>query len=167
MIHDVRFRNFKALRGVELELDRLTVLVGPNASGKTSVLEGLHHLTRLASVDPRLVFEGAASIGVIASRGADGVLELGFSGTFRRKKGDLSVSFAAIEDYPFTDIYRLESRWGERRFSARRQLQPEDEQAPSAADEIPLGLVVREAAFVRFDVARLAEPSYSDLPTPV
>src|SRR4051812_14931512 len=52
MIHGVRFRNFKALRNVELALERFTVLVGPNASGKTAVLEGLHHLTRLATNDP-------------------------------------------------------------------------------------------------------------------
>ena len=46
MIHTVEFRNFKALRHVKLDLERFTVLVGPNASGKTSVLEGLYHLTR-------------------------------------------------------------------------------------------------------------------------
>jgi predicted ATPase len=169
MIHVVRFRNFKALRDVELELDRLTVLVGPNASGKTSVLEGIHHLTRLASADPRRVFDGPAGVGVIASRGAEGTLELGFSGTFRRKKGDLSISFASIEDYPFTDTYRLESRWGDRRATARRELNPPEDRAaeqPSPAD-MPLGLVVREAAYLRFDLERLAEPAYSDLATPV
>jgi predicted ATPase len=168
MIHSARFRNFKSLRDVEIELDRLTVLVGPNAAGKTSVLEGLHHLTRLATTDPRQVFDGAANIGVIASRGAEGTLELGLSGTFRRKKGDLSVSFASIEDYPFSDTYRLESRWGDRRFSVRRELNPpEDAAQKGAAAELPLSLVLREAAYLRFDLARLAEPSYSDLPTPV
>jgi predicted ATPase len=169
MIHAVRFRNFKALRDVELELDRLTLLVGPNASGKTSVLEGIHHLTRLASTDPRRVFEGSAGVGVIASRGAEGTLELGFSGTFRRKKGDLSITFASIEDYPFTDTYRVESRWGDRRATTRRELSPPDDRVaePPAAADLPLALVVREAAYLRFDLARLAEPSYSDVATPV
>ncbi len=167
MIHAVRFRNFKALRDVELELDRFTVLVGPNASGKTSVLEGLHHLTRLAATDPRRVFEGRADVGVIASRGQQGSLELGLSGTFRRKRGDLSISFAAIEDYPFSDAYRLESRWGERRFAVRRELHPPDDGSAEAQGDLPLGLVLREAAFLRLDPARLVEPSYSDLPTPV
>ena len=167
MIHSVRFRNFKALRSVELELDRLTVLIGPNASGKTSVLEGIHHLTRVASVDPSKVFEGPANVGVIASRGAEGVLELAFSGSFRRKRGDLSVSFAAIEDYPFSDTYQIESRWGDRRYSVRRELNPPEDEATAPAAEPPLGLVVREAAYLKFDLAKLAEPSYSDLPTPV
>src|SRR5580693_6500617 len=168
MIHGVRFRNFKALRDVELDLDRLTVLVGPNASGKTSVLEGIHVLTRLAGADPAAVFTGPANIGVVSSRGAEGAFELALRGTFRRKKGDLAVTFPAIEDYPFSDAYRLESRWGDRRFTVRRELNPPEDgaQKPSPLTEIPLALVLREAAYLRFDLPRLAEPAYSDLPTP-
>src|ERR1700722_13048381 len=43
MITRAKFENFKALRDVEITFDsRLTVLVGPNGSGKTSVLQGIH-----------------------------------------------------------------------------------------------------------------------------
>lgn len=41
MIRTVHFKNFRCLRDVELTLEPLTVLVGPNSSGKTTVLEGL------------------------------------------------------------------------------------------------------------------------------
>jgi predicted ATPase len=168
MIHAVRFRTFKALRDVELTLDPLTILVGPNASGKTSVLEGISLLTRLASMDPRAVFDGRQSLGVIASRGAEGVFELALTGTFRRKKGELSIRFNAIEDFPFSSAYRLESRWGDLRFSVRRELVPPDDGPTSEpAGEVPLGQVLREAMFLRFDTSRLSAPSYSDLPTPV
>lgn len=45
MIHRARFQNFKALRDVEVTFDsRLTVLVGPNGSGKTSVLQGIDNI---------------------------------------------------------------------------------------------------------------------------
>lgn len=48
MIHRASFRNFKALRDVDVTFDsRLTVLVGPNGSGKTSVLSGLDILCRV------------------------------------------------------------------------------------------------------------------------
>lgn len=51
MIHRAKFQNFKALRDVEVTFDsRLTVLVGPNGSGKTSVLQGMHALSQLAVV---------------------------------------------------------------------------------------------------------------------
>lgn len=49
MIHRAKFQNFKALREVEITFDsRLTVLVGPNGSGKTSVLQGIEFVYRLA-----------------------------------------------------------------------------------------------------------------------
>jgi predicted ATPase len=48
MIHRAKFQNFKALRDVEVTFDsRLTVLVGPNGSGKTSVLKGIDELLLL------------------------------------------------------------------------------------------------------------------------
>lgn len=170
MFHSVRFRNFKALRDVEIALDRFTVLIGPNNSGKTSVLEGLNHLTRLASTEPRAVFEGAADVGVIASRGAEGTFELAFTGTFRGRRGDLSVSFAAIEDYPFTDTYRVEATLGDQRFSAKRELHSLDENEAAVTGPFgasPLALVVREAVMLRFEARRLAAPAYSDLAVPV
>ena len=169
MIHGVRFRNYKALRHVDLALERFTVLTGPNASGKTAVLEGIHHLTRLAVTDPRHVFKGATDVGVISSRGAEGAFELGLNGSFRSKKGSLTLRFDAIEDYPFTDTYTLETQLGERRTSLQRAIhRPDDDGDPfPEPGELPLSLVLREAAFLELDRRRLAEAAYSDLPTPI
>ncbi|GMU00779.1 AAA family ATPase [Corallococcus caeni] len=47
MIEKVQFRNFKAYRSLDLELEPFTVLVGPNASGKTTLLDGLRMLAML------------------------------------------------------------------------------------------------------------------------
>lgn len=44
MIRNVSLKNFKSLRNIQLELERLTVFVGPNASGKSSILQGLNLL---------------------------------------------------------------------------------------------------------------------------
>ena len=46
MIGKVSLRNFKSLRDVHFDLERLTVFVGPNASGKSSILQGLNLLNR-------------------------------------------------------------------------------------------------------------------------
>jgi energy-coupling factor transporter ATP-binding protein EcfA2 len=81
MIDRVQFRNFKALRDVSLDLERLTVLVGPNASGKTSILEGLHYLMRAARAGPGPVFDGADRLRRLSSAGTNGSLELSCSGT--------------------------------------------------------------------------------------
>ncbi|HLK99630.1 MAG TPA: AAA family ATPase [Myxococcaceae bacterium] len=51
MIQSVHFKNFRCLRDVKLNLAPLTVLVGPNSSGKTTVLEGLKPRRRFHTAD--------------------------------------------------------------------------------------------------------------------
>jgi predicted ATP-dependent endonuclease of OLD family len=75
MINRASFRNFKALRDVDITFDsRLTVIVGQNGSGKTSVLQGLDLLgraTRLASSSPNVaagVVQEAARLLTVTSQ---------------------------------------------------------------------------------------------------
>src|SRR5260370_40667773 len=56
MIRNVRAQNFKSLRDVSVDLERFTVFVGANGSGKTSVLEAIHNAVRAATGDPQKVF---------------------------------------------------------------------------------------------------------------
>jgi predicted ATPase len=51
VIWSVHFQNFRCLRDVALKLAPLTVLVGPNSSGKTTVLEGLKPRTSFEPSD--------------------------------------------------------------------------------------------------------------------
>jgi predicted ATPase len=44
MLEKVGFKNFLALRDVEIALEPLTVIVGANASGKSSILEGIYQI---------------------------------------------------------------------------------------------------------------------------
>ena len=46
MIQKAEFHRFKGLRNVALDLEPFTIIVGPNSSGKTSILEGLFCLCR-------------------------------------------------------------------------------------------------------------------------
>ena len=46
MISEVWIRNFKSLRDVRIGLERFTIFVGPNASGKSSVLQAMHAVCR-------------------------------------------------------------------------------------------------------------------------
>ena len=52
MIKKLKVKNFKALRDIEIELTPIHVLIGPNDSGKTNILEVLAALCR--SVDHKL-----------------------------------------------------------------------------------------------------------------
>ena len=68
MINRVKIQNFKALRNVEITFDsRFTVLVGPNGSGKTSVLRTIHWLCQIAG-DHQSFQHGSQELGrMIAS----------------------------------------------------------------------------------------------------
>src|ERR1700733_3535931 len=63
MFDAVRFHSYKCLADVAIELGRMTLLVGANASGKSSVLDGLHLLCQLGVDDaenrPSNLFSGS------------------------------------------------------------------------------------------------------------
>ena len=44
MLEKVGFKNFLALRDVEIDLEPFTVIVGPNSSGKSTILEGINRI---------------------------------------------------------------------------------------------------------------------------
>jgi Fe-S cluster assembly ATPase SufC len=56
MIHRFRIQSFKIIRELELTLDRLTVLVGPNACGKSSVLQAISSLCQMKERTPSAIF---------------------------------------------------------------------------------------------------------------
>jgi energy-coupling factor transporter ATP-binding protein EcfA2 len=71
MIEKASFRNFKSLRQVDVDLEPLTVIVGPNASGKTSILEGLHLVLQAMPMtkDPGKLLIGVRHPRFLYSRG--------------------------------------------------------------------------------------------------
>lgn len=58
MIHEFHVQNYKALRDVKLKLTPMHVLIGPNDSGKTSILEALGALCRSVEMPLGEAFQG-------------------------------------------------------------------------------------------------------------
>lgn len=52
MIASVAFRRFKALRNAQVRLTPFNLVLGPNGSGKTSLIEALQHLRTLSQLPP-------------------------------------------------------------------------------------------------------------------
>lgn len=81
MITSVRLQDFKGHRDTEIPLGRFTVLVGPNGSGKTSVLEALWLQGQFAQLSPNAVLSGDWLPDDLRRRGATGPTALSSAGT--------------------------------------------------------------------------------------
>jgi predicted ATPase len=69
MIAEVRFRNFQALRSASVRLEPFNLVIGPNGSGKTSLIQALLRLRSLAAL-PAAVEVAAASRTAARARSA-------------------------------------------------------------------------------------------------
>ena len=79
MIRSLRLQNFKGIRDVEVGLERLTVFVGPNGSGKTSILQGLDFLINFANskvIDDEMTGNFLSAYGYYQRNFAEVALEL-------------------------------------------------------------------------------------------
>ena len=150
MITSVIVENFKNIRHQEISLEPLTVFVGPNGSGKTSVLEAIY-LALAAARKPEKVFTWRRHCDWLYSRGGSGDLSVLCSTTV----GNVSVNATSPSDFPPRQTHRLGGGIWE--FTVSRN-----------------GCVVHEEtlgngpslAFFHLNAERLAERSYSDRDPP-
>jgi predicted ATPase len=166
MIEHVEFRNFKGLRHVNLDLERFTVLVGPNASGKTSILEGMHYLTQLASRLPNEVFEVSRGVPfVIYTRGGEGPMELSII-----NRGGGRVRLEATHHGPIPeDIFhpQLASQHSDKwSFQIARYIPDLEGGKWASVNGSALSGLFPATVSLRLDARRLAEPSYVPNPKP-
>jgi predicted ATPase len=96
MLRRVRVQNFKSLRDVSVELERFTVFVGANGSGKTSVLEAIHNAVRAATGDPQKVFAHERHGDWVYTRGGQGELSI----RCKTNLGEFSVAASPPTGYP-------------------------------------------------------------------
>jgi predicted ATPase len=92
MITRAKFENFKALKEVEITFDsRLTVLVGPNGSGKTSVLQGIDFVCRTVAPEntpqmhQAIIHPGFGSLPEVGIQNMEQLAECVSSGSSRSK----------------------------------------------------------------------------------
>jgi len=95
LISKIEIRNFKGIRDLSLDLKPLTVIVGPNGSGKTSVLEAI------------TLFAQSTNRSILSKIGGD-IIEYGEENDFfynRDTTNELSLGFETeLEDKEVADI---------------------------------------------------------------
>jgi predicted ATPase len=173
MIRQFRAENYKALRKVDVDLSRLTVVVGPNGGGKTSLLEGMYLLGQLVGSGAEHVFESERyAPSAVHRAGADGPMRLGFvtqrttleftSHWIGRPQTRTPSEEVADPQWSYALKANIKRRTGSSTITLRSRppdpgSKPED--APKLIEDyvVPLGSV----ELLQFDAARLAAPSYS------
>jgi predicted ATPase len=161
MIQNASFRNFKSLRHVDVDFERLTVFVGPNASGKTSILEGLYCLSRICSMDPQTlrpsmsvetIFQGRGHPRLLYSRGA-----VGEDMVLSCRSPNAAVRLTIKPPSPPRLI------WG---FLPECKSLDGDDDWKRLEDHVDIVSELDSADLLHLDARKLAAPSYSERPKP-
>ena len=163
MLEKIHFQNFKNLKDVHCDLGQLTVIVGPNACGKTSLLEGMHYLSQLVprhSIDDiDYLFHGPRWLSNL--HGGDGTEAMMLQ---CESEGD-SIDFMASTAIGAVDRQRL----GDSGWNAGLIGRSESSNAISfnpASEGNRAAYAIRSLAFLHLEASRLAKPSYSEHETP-
>lgn len=102
MINEFHVQNYKALRDVKLKLTPMHVLIGPNDSGKTSILEALGALCRSVEMPLDEAFQGRWTGRELVSHGEhEPMVTLQVHGT-----SDSSQEFDYTLDVRFSEVNR-------------------------------------------------------------
>jgi ABC-type branched-subunit amino acid transport system ATPase component len=167
VIQKVSFRNYKAYRSLDLELERFTVLVGPNASGKTTLLRGLELVSDVATKTlsrPRFVDFVKRDEPALKSYGSNSPLELRIAGKWNGTDGSLRV--AEDRRIDFDDLTRevdaltISGQWG-----GQLLVEPVNSSALSRARQ-SFGAALSSTAVLRLEPRLLAEAAYSEEAVP-
>jgi len=144
MIHNVRIQNFKSLRDVSIDLERFTVFVGANGSGKTSVLEAILNAAQAFAGDPQKLFAHERHGDWVYTRGGVGDLSI----RCETENGAFSVEATPPEGYPPPPELMQKTQW------------VYDRKLHGAPPTMVTG-VARRMVFLRLNAAVIAKPSYS------
>lgn len=153
MVGKIELRNFMALRDVSLDLAPMTLLLGPNASGKSSVLRALDLLALGARVSPLDAFLAHGGPEVLYTRGQEGAVRVAaFIGSLEWRL-DLMAARAERNGWKYlTQINEM----------------PAGVMTPNEGAELPSQPALQAAlactGVVRLDPAQLAAESFSKAP---
>lgn len=146
MITEIQLREFKSHRDTTVPLGRLTVLVGPNGSGKTSVLEALTLQAQLTHFRQEEVLFGLWTMESITRRGANRPVQVISKGLTEGVEWQAVLELGGVSP-------SVKLRWHEGGKSFDNGFQSES--------------VVRgigSAALYKLNAANIAAPAYSDQP---
>ena len=112
----IRAKNYRSIRELDLELGPLTVLVGPNASGKSNVLDVLRFIRDVFNhgLDAAISWrDGIDTIRHLSRRGRSRDVELGFSATFE----NLAIEYSFVLGSDSNGGHHVKREYGNCKFN--------------------------------------------------
>ena len=154
MITSIRIQDFKGHRDSLIPLGKLAVLVGPNGSGKTSVLEALGLQSDFTAHTLEDVLTGDRSYEDLLRRGAKGPIGLTLKGT--SKDADWTCRLDLTET-------SMACHWEKGVDLRKFQVAPAQSLRERFRDIAPL---LGPASLYKLDAKTIAAAAYSDTPGP-
>ena len=166
MIDSIHLENFKAHKDTRIPLQRLTALVGPNSSGKTSVLQGMFIIHRLMLHDITDTISGRWAPDVIARKGSNDI-ELRLSGNDGPIRWRLSFEAESDSTSPNRLTWTYHFSYQEQDHAPLPTSIPIQE-TETLGERVPISVKASldDALLLKFDSRLLAEPSYSPYEVP-
>jgi len=163
MLEKVKLHNFKSHQDTELNFDdsRLHALVGQNSSGKTSVLQALHYLSRLANSSFENIFQHERAPQFITTIGQDN-MSVNASGFWKNPdindwKASYHWSKNVNHGWEFRALWNAAQNQANRKGESRASLM-------NTAEPIQQSLTY--AVHLKLVASNLAKAAYSDAITP-
>ncbi len=157
MIRRVRLQNYKAVRDVSFTPSRLTVIVGPNAGGKTSILEAINCVAGIAKTPARNVLQERLAPSAIRRIGAKGPTVIGVETDLRKVEVTIECEQPNIQGTasPSSESVRIQA-WQRTSIDSDFQ-EPPIELSSSEQNPVSYFGELYSTTFVRLDPAALSE----------
>jgi len=163
MLEKVKLHNFKSHKHTELNFDnsRLHALVGQNSSGKTSVLQALHYLSRLANSSFDNIFQHERAPQFITTIGQDNMSVTATGFWKNQERNNWEASYNWIQK--FNHSWYFTASWKADKNPEYRQVISE---TSLMTTEEPIQQSLRNAVHLKLVASNLAKAAYSDAITP-
>ncbi|HEX8440083.1 AAA family ATPase [Archangium sp.] len=166
MITSIQLRSFKGHRDTTVPLGRLTVLVGPNGTGKTSVLQALSLLAKLVDDKPAKVLRDDMSPQDLLRRSEQGPITLAVEGTDNALPWKLAIQLSQPLPGHHQGM-RVDWSYGAQNGYEDTISVPLASEVPELeAEKVRLASLVSPAVLYHFDARRIAAAAYSSEENP-
>jgi len=152
MFTHIKLKNFKAIKNLDLPLSPITAFIGPNDSGKSSILQAIHIAMQLAwGKDCKDIFIDDWQLKQLQTKNISIPIYLEFDGK-SSSVASFKWHFTLEDDILSDEYYDIK---GQKNFSIKHS-------KSILLDTFQSSLIIHGFAYLHFNSNKLKQPSYSE-----